>query len=231
MGEKIAVLQKGIFVFPEFLPHAVASFSGREFDASKDIPSFLQAIGIRSDRFSTVQQIHSDGIHHTSLKSNSFIPEADGLITGDIDLALVIRTADCLPVFFFDPSAPAVGICHAGWKGTKKGIIFRMIETFGRLFDSKAGSMQIALGPSICKNCYEVGPEFKDCFPGFVQRKAEKYFFDLSGVVKKQLTDQGIRPDLIFDSALCTACSLDQFFSARREGTDTGRLISTVVLK
>ena len=231
MGEKIAVLQKGIFVFPEFLPHAVASFSSRDFDASKDIPSFLQAIGIRPDRFSTLQQIHGDEVHHASLKNNVPIHKADGLMTGDLDLALVIHTADCLPVFFFDPLAPAVGICHAGWKGTQKGIIFRMIECFKRLFDSKPGSMPIALGPCICKNCYEVGPEFKDYFPNFVHAKDKKYFFDLSGIVKKQLTDNGVRPDLIFDSALCTACSLDQFFSVRKEGVHTGRLISTVVLK
>ena len=143
----------------------------------------------------------------------------------------MIRTADCLPLFFFDPETTAVGMAHAGWRGIKKGIISRMLEMFQKGFESSLSSLRVGIGPAICRSCYEVGEEFLNYFPGFVERSGEKYFCDLHGVVKKQLVDWGIKQENVFDSGFCTACSVDQFFSARREGRDTGRLISAILLK
>lgn len=157
--------------------------------------------------------------------------EADGLVTRERNLALVIRTADCAPVFFFDSKLPAVGICHAGWRGAKKGIVRRMIERFQKEFGSPSASLWVALGPTICSACYEVGKEFEEHFPGEIERRQGKYFFDLRGTVRKQLAEAGIREDSISSSHFCTACSVDRFFSARREGNETGRLLSAIVLK
>ena len=229
--QTITSLQSGIYLFPEFMPDALCCFSTRAFEASKDIPIFLNSIGAPGNQFATVEQIHGDQVVEITKENLGLPQEADGLVTDEKDLALVIRTADCLSVFIFDPDRPAIGLCHAGWRGAKKGIVFRTLETMGRFFESKPRFLKAGLGPAICPECYEVGEEFKSYFPGFVQTGGAKQFFDLRGAVKKQLVEAGVRHENILDSLLCTSCSVDQFYSARKEGIQTGRLISAAVLK
>ena len=106
-----------------------------------------------------------------------------------------------------------------------------MVEEFQRHFNSQPSKLRVALGPAIQKTCYEVGAEFFDYFPGFVERTKEGNFFDLPAFVKQELIDAGISESLITDAGLCTACSTDRFFSARREGQATGRFLSAVMLK
>ena len=227
----VASPSSGIYLFPEFSPGAAACFSGREYDALRDLPSFLKAWGLKEDRFCTVDQVHGDKVILTAAPSSSRIEAADGLVTEEKELALVIRTADCVPVFFWDPETPAVGICHSGWRGAKAGIVFRTLDVFRSHFSSDRKSMRAAMGPSICERCYEVGEEFQNYFPGRVKEKEGKYFFDLRGVVKSELLKGGILESSIFTSDFCTSCSVDRFFSARREGSQTGRFISAIMLK
>lgn len=230
IGQRIASIQKGIYLFPEFLPGALCCFSTREFDASEDIPRFLKAIGIREDRFFTIDQVHGDVVLLASSPSSE-LPAADGIVTSEKDLALIIRTADCLPVFFYDPETPAIGLCHAGWRGAQKGIVFETLESLKSHFGTDPASLQVAIGPAICEGCYEVGEEFENYFPAFVRREGSRFFFNLAEAVKRQLVEGGVPPASIRDSSFCTACSVDQFFSARKEGVETGRLISVAVLK
>lgn len=221
----------GIYQFPEFLPAAVACFSGREYDATKELSPFLEALGVRRGSFRTVDQVHGDKAVLVEASSDAKIEAADGLVTQERGLALVIRTADCVPVFFFDAGTPAVGICHSGWRGVKKGIIFRTLGLFKNHFFSPFKSMRVAMGPSICESCYEVGEEFQDYFPGLVKEKTGKYFFNLREAVKGQILQNGIPEASIFISKACTSCSVDRFFSARREGMETGRFLSVIMLK
>lgn len=223
-----------IDILPQFLPGAVCCFSTREFEASRDIPHFLDSIGAPRNRFVTVEQVHGDRVIRAGgdcpLEKGQ-LPEADGIVTDERNLALVIRSADCVPVFIFDPDTPAVGICHAGWRGTKKGIVPRTLEMLSRSFGSRVRSMKAAMGPAICLDCYEVGGEFNDYFPGFVHFREKKHFFDLRGAVRNELAQGGLAPEAIWDSTRCTSCSVDQFYSARKEGVQTGRLISAAFLK
>ena len=157
--------------------------------------------------------------------------EADGIVTDEKNLALVLRTADCVPVFLFDPDRPAAGLAHAGWRGAHKGIIQKTVQALKDHFGSRPSRFQAALGPAICESCYEVGEEFQNYFPGFVRRVSGKIFFDLVHFVKHQLVDEGIPESNVTVSGFCTSCSVDRFFSARREGQETGRFLSAVVIK
>lgn len=224
----VVSLKSGIYLFPEFAPEATAAFSGREFEASRDLSVFLESLRVKRDHFCSLKQVHGDQIIVAS--GPLMEVEGDGLVTREPNLALIIRTADCAPVFFFDGRSQAVGICHAGWRGAKKGIIFRMIETLKREFSSDPVFLQVGIGPAICDRCYEVGQEFEEYFPGWVKHQQEGFFFDLVGTVKKQLTLAGVPKDSVKDSGLCTSCSMDRFFSARREGATAGRLLSAMVL-
>ena len=223
--------QKGIFLFPSFSPRVLASFSSRDFDASRDLRFFLKSLGVPSERFFTLHQIHGNEIAVASGPGTEAGLDADGVMTEEKNLALLIRTADCVPVFLFDPDRPAVGLVHVGWRGAQKQIIGRAIEKFRQAFGTKPSRLQAALGPSIRKSCYEVGSEFLDYFPGFVEEKKEKNLFDLAGFVKQELLRAGISESSLTDSEICTACSTDRFFSARREGQNTGRFLSAIMLK
>lgn len=230
----VSALKNGIFTFSEFQPQAIAAFSTREFDASRDIGLFLKSLGIEPVNYATIRQVHGSQVICVSTPSgpeDERIPEADGLITNKKGLALVIRTADCAPVFFLDMENSAVGIAHAGWRGAKSGILRQTLEMMRRQFQTRTSKLRVGIGPTICESCYEVGPEFLDYFPDFVNLKHGQYHCNLTRIIMKQLNDIGISRDSIHVSGFCTACAADQFFSARREGTETGRLISAIILK
>lgn len=219
----------GIYQFNPFLPAAFAAFGTRKFEASKDFPLFLKSVGTVPDQFCTVKQVHGDRVLWVGGPSK--VEEADGLVTGERGLALVIWTADCAPLFFLDPEAPAVGLCHAGWRGAKSGIVSQTVEMLWKRFGSEPSRLRVAIGPALRESCYEVGKEFENYFPGFVRQEGLRFFFDLVGAVKKELIRAEVPENSITDSGLCTACSVDQFFSARREGSGTGRFLSAIVLK
>jgi YfiH family protein len=111
----------------------------------------------------TVRQIHSDIIHCVDA-----IPHApltgDGLITATRNLLLAIQTADCLPVLLVDTKRKAVGVFHAGWRGTVKRIVEKGVGEMFRCFGSRAGDLKAAIGPGVQSCCYEVGEEVRTKF-------------------------------------------------------------------
>lgn len=106
------------------------------------------------------RQIHSDLIHCVAA-----IPEqplvGDGLITQTPGLVLAIQTADCLPVILVDTKSHAVGVFHAGWRGTVKRIVEKGVGEMYRCFGSRPRDLKAAIGPGIGGCCYEVGEEVR----------------------------------------------------------------------
>jgi len=110
-----------------------------------------------------MRQVHSDSVHRLEAAPPEKL-EGDGLMTDVPGLLLVIRTADCLPVFLVDAKNRAVAAVHCGWRGTEKRILERAVLAMGRGYGSEPGTMLAALGPCIGSACYEVGPEVRDGF-------------------------------------------------------------------
>ena len=111
----------------------------------------------------TVRQIHSDIIHR--IDSIPGEPLAgDGLITVTPGLLLAIQAADCLPVMLVDPKHRAVGVFHAGWRGTVKRIVEKGVGEMHRCFGSHPRDLKAAIGPGIQGCCYEVGAEVRTKF-------------------------------------------------------------------
>lgn len=224
--------QNGIHFLSEFLPEALAAFSSRDFDATRNLSAFLKTLGLSdARRFVTIHQVHDDKVVAVTTARLGEETDADALVTDERNLTLVIRTADCLPVFFLDRHRRAIGLSHAGWRGAKKGIVSETVEALQRHFGSEPSSLEVALGPAICHSCYEVGNEFLDYFPGWVETRGGRYFFDLRGYVKHKLLEAGIARESMVDYDVCTSCSVKLFFSARREGIETGRFLSAIMLK
>ena len=191
----------------------------------------LERFGVTPETFAGVKQVH--GAEILKISSDRSIPsatfEADALITRVPGLALGVFTADCLPVFFYDPGARAAGIAHAGWRGLRAGILEKTVRMLNREFASDFRILRAAIGPAIRKCCYEVGREFADYFPESFSPgpDPEKGMMDLSSEARARLEGAGLLAGHIADSGICTACSNSQFFSARR-GDAAERILSFI---
>jgi polyphenol oxidase len=161
-------------------------------------------------------------------------PEADAAATAARGQLLGIKTADCLPVLFVDPTRRLVAAAHAGWRGTASGIVRHVVDWF-RAQGAPATDLWVALGPAAGSCCYEVGDELRAHFAAdeqrfFVPGRGAKPHLDVRGVNEHQLRAAGVRPDRIAHVAECTQCRPDLYYSYRREGKGTGRMISYVGL-
>ncbi len=159
------------------------------------------------------------------------VPGCDALLTQMPGVALLVRTADCLPIFFADATRGAVGLAHAGWRGLAAQLPARMVAAFRRVYHSPPEALTVAIGPAIRACCYEVGEEFDRRFGSHVQRRQGRRMCDLIAVAREQLQRCGIAPSRIADSERCTACEPQRWFSLRREGPQTGRLVSVIMLR
>ncbi len=111
----------------------------------------------------TLRQIHSDLIHCVLEVPKSTLT-GDGLITRESGVLLPVLTADCLPIILVDAKRRAIGVFHAGWRGTVKRIIEKGVGEMLRCFGTKARDIRAAIGPGIHNCCYEVGPEVREQF-------------------------------------------------------------------
>jgi polyphenol oxidase len=111
----------------------------------------------------TLRQVHSDIIRFIDSPLKSPLV-GDGLTTSTPGLLLAIQTADCLPIILVDPMHRAVGVFHAGWRGTLKRIVEKGVGEMRRLFDSRPHDIRAAIGPGIHGCCYEVGEEVRGKF-------------------------------------------------------------------
>jgi YfiH family protein len=133
--------------------------------------AFLRELGAASKRRTTLQtwplltlrQVHSDVVHCVDAPPESQLV-GDGLITMTTGLPLGIQTADCLPIILVDPKHRALGVFHAGWRGTLKRIVEKGIGEMRSRFGSRPRDLKAAIGPGIHDCCYEVGREVREQF-------------------------------------------------------------------
>ena len=144
-------------------------------------------------------------------------------------IALVVQTADCVPVILAGPNA--VGIAHAGWRGSAANAAGAAVEELSRA-GAPPSSLRAWLGPSIGPCCYEIGGDVAAQFAGdFVRRSCNgRYTLDLRAVNRAQLVAAGLRAANISTHPACTRCGGDQFASYRRDGAAAGRMITLVAL-
>lgn len=139
-------------------------FAATLVDASKG-NSGQKYIASKSSRWPlvTVRQIHSDIIHHVSEPPHEPLA-GDGMITSVPGILLAVLAADCFPVVLVDPKKKAVGVFHAGWRGTAKRIVQKGVGEMNRWFGTKPSDVRAAIGPGNRDCCYEVGPEVRSIF-------------------------------------------------------------------
>ena len=180
------------------------------------------------------RQIHSTeviDVHEAVPAMPESRPEADALVSARCGVTLGIFTADCVPVFILDVATPAIGIVHAGWRGTFAGIAVNAFTRMKTLFGTLAANCQIHLGPSIQKCCYTVSTELLDQFTerfGSTVRNGTNLSLQAANI--NPLIEIGLPPTSISVSPFCTACRTDLFYSHRAENGRTGRMLSFIRL-
>lgn len=172
-------------------------------------------------------------------------PRTDGVITNQKDVLLTTVHADCLAVWFYDEEHHAIGLVHAGWRGTLAGIAPKAVKLMQKTYGSDPAKMKAAIGPGISLCCFETGPEVIEAFRAewdFADRfaqpaekrpggRAGKYYIDLKGINKEELLQAGLLNENIEISSHCTHCEPDTFASYRREGGTYMRMGAGICLE
>ncbi len=160
--------------------------------------------------FAYLRQMHSSIVHDIKQQGRY---NGDGLITDRKKLILVIKTADCLPLFIIDKKNLKVGIFHIGWQGAKKGILDNINFDFT--------SSYVVIGVGLRKCCYQVGEEFLKIkmFSPFIAKRKNTLYFDIVSFVRNTLLEKRVASDNFFDVDICSFCSKYNFFSWRRNKT------------
>lgn len=206
---------------------------------------FLHALELELDDVVCCQQVHGSqvavvGDHHRGLGAytlSTALADYDAMITKSPGLVLMSFYADCIPIFFFDPIKQVIGLAHAGWKGTMAHIAAETVRSMKREFQVDPADIQVFIGPGIDQCCFEI----KDDLKAKVQReftavhdiiiKDERgYFWDLKATNRKTLLSEGILPQHILSSKLCTRCE-PRFYSYRRDLGNTGRMGAVLALR
>lgn len=164
--------------------------------------------------------------------------DVDGMVTDVPGLVLVTFYADCVPLYFVDPAHRAIGLAHSGWRGTVGRMGERMVEAMGQQFGSRPEEIYAAIGPSICRDCYEVSEDVAEPFiemlgsqvavPG---AKAGKYQLDLWLANELILRQAGILPEHMAVTDICTCHNSEYLFSHRASKGRRGSLGAFLMLK
>ncbi len=181
-------------------------------DVLRDIPEIAC---LKDFKIAFLKQIHSSTIHQ--VHDGCFL-KGDGIITDKPNIACVVRTADCLPIFLSSKELNVAGIIHMGWRGAK----LRILDNIK--YDLK--TFKAAAGCGMRECCYEVGGEFLN-YPGFkayLTKKGEKLFFNPVDFVKDHLQSRGLKKNNFLDLNICSICSKENFYSFRRNATDSRTL-------
>jgi polyphenol oxidase len=181
--------------------------------------------GIARERTAQGRQVHAAEIRRVRdvPDPTAELEPADGQATALPDTALVVLTADCLPVALVAPDA--VAMVHAGWRGLAAGVLTEGVAALREL--GAGGEIRAAIGPGAGVCCYETGPEVHAAFAGYGPDARRDDHADLKFVAHRQLERAGVAD--IHDAGLCTLCSPPElFFSHRRDGGLTGRQAGVV---
>lgn len=201
-----------------------------------------RAVGFDPEKLVMTLQIHSDIVRvvtekdHISLCHRDY-PKCDALVTNTPGVALLVFTADCTPLLFFDPVTGAVGAAHAGWRGTAQAIGAKVVRAMAESFGAKPENIRAAIGPNIGMCHFETDADVPDAMraafgaevDAYIEKRGEKYHLDLKQINAMVLRRCGVEHiDLSRD---CTVCSCDRFWSHRATGGERGSQGAVIVCR
>ncbi len=230
-----------------------------ESDVAENRRRAANALGSSAERMVAADQVHENRVYKAtktdagrgSCSLDDALKGYDALVTSDRGILLSAFFGDCVPIFILDPINAAIGLAHAGWRGTSKRIGPVTLKAMSEEYGTDPNECLVAIGPAIRGCCYRVGHEVSEA----VRRARPKHedfgeavsderksspdrtrdpekagspdlseSLDLPEENRIQLQGAGVRPERIIVAHWCTSCSTDLFYSHRSEGGRTGRM-------
>ena len=202
--------------------------------------ALARTLGIGLERFVFCRQVHGAHVHIVTaadsgrgvdLLRHDTIQDTDALVTNVPGLMLCIKTADCIPLFMYDPCKRCVGIAHVGWRGAAKNLPVGIVRTLQEHYHSDPSDLIVVLGVGIGGCCYQAAESIYRLFHDEVTPNSRgPYPIDLKSIIAKQLLAAGVPGEQVEISRICSACNHDRHFSARATGGKCGYSLSGIGL-
>ena len=236
-----AVLQCGPLaaIAPHFFTTRVLQLRRDSPEAADHWAAVASAIGVPPAQLRRMHQVHGCTTVAASSQPPEHAPQADGVMTDERGIALIVQVADCVPLLMADPRTGAVAAVHAGWRGTAANIAAAAVRRLHQQYGCRPEDLVAAIGPSIGACCYQVGPEVREAFTSTGALDPDAWFtpdphrsdrlrFDGWSANRDQLIAAGLNPANVHLARLCTMTHLSHFYSYRAEGAGTGRLLGVI---
>ncbi len=228
-------------------------FCGDDVEAiQKNRQLLCQSLAIQPDRLLMPHQVHGvevrrvtqDFLELPASERQAVLEGVDALMTDVKEVCIGVSTADCIPLIIYDPEHTAASVIHAGWRGTVSRIVQHTVKAMVEAYGSDAGKLKAVIGPGISLQSFEVGDEVYTQFAeaGFLMESIsckmpamnggmqEKWHIDLWACNRLQLLEAGLPSEQIQVSGICTYEHYEDYFSARRLGINSGRILTAVVV-
>lgn len=214
--------------------------------AEKDYDIILEALKLEKNQLYRPSQIHGKTIKKVENEIAGIYQkefhDTDGLFTNQTRKILSLTYADCIPLYFYDPTKQVIGNVHSGWKGTYQEIAREAVRMLKKEYEVNPRDLICGIGPSIRRCCFEVGEDVKDLFEErwkdspqlhHMIKKSKKlhhYFIDTVLMNKIILMQEGLKEENILDSGICTKCQARHLHSYRQEKEKSGRNTAMIAL-
>ena len=216
------------------IPWLIHGFGTRHWT----LADFRKRVGWENFKIVWIKQVHTDRVHFIEAAPTQRL-QGDALVTDRPGIFLIMKTADCLPVFLVDPSKGLVAAVHCGWRGARRRILGHVVDGLRLRYGARPASLLAVLGPCIAASCYEVGDDVRDEYraAGLAQNvfrpvggRPGKYLFDLRQANRRQLIGAGLAARNVLDVSLCTHCD-PHLHSYRRDRDTSARLYNFIGMK
>ena len=156
---------------------------------------FARALNVKPEWLTVIGAVHGSEVARLD-RPVPLVKDVDAIVTDRTGIALFAAFADCYPLVVYDPHNRALGLAHAGWRGTEAEIAKKVVATLRREYGSVAAELRVGIGPGICGDCYEVGPEFAERFPPEVLKATagDRLLLDLVEANRRQFLEAGVLP-------------------------------------
>jgi YfiH family protein len=205
----------------------------------RNLTNILDALDYTEEQLAQVRQIHSSTVVRVDSPNDpgSPLPHADGMITNNPGVLLLMRFADCVPILLYDSDKKVIGIAHAGWKGTVLGIVAETVKKMQTEYGTSPSSLIAGIGPSIGPDHYQIGQDvIREVRRSFPKRwneilidNSDGVKFDLWKANRILLQEEGVKK--IEVAEICTSCNLGDWYSHRGENGKTGRFAAAIGIK
>ncbi len=237
LAHAIVTRQGGVSPYPWHSLNVGGNVGDDSTRVRENLKRACMVIGRDPDSIYDVWQVHSSRVVRAqSPRSGGELIQADVLICNDPNVTLLMRFADCVPIFFYDPVRKAIGLAHSGWLGTVRGAPVDAVRAMVEAFGTHPEDLCVGIGPAIGPDHYPIGPEvvdsIRDTFGAnagnHLQNHDGEVYLNLWSANRELLEGEGVRS--IEVAELCTACNLEDWYSHRAEGRITGRFGAMIAL-